>query len=180
GRLDGGGAVNGIVTVNSGAHLAGNLSLPAVLSTGDLNLNNAAIFDDQLNGATAGGVNGYDQINVTRAVSLTTPTLNATLGYVPAVDDKLFIIANDGTDPVSGTFAGLPQGARLALVSSVDSQTYYFTISYTGDSSTNSATGGNDVVLTCNQTDKFTGSGPDLGSKWQVPPLPKKFLLTYL
>jgi hypothetical protein len=47
----------------------------------------------------------------------------------------LTIIANDGTDPVSGTFAGLPQGGMIVHGA------FASTISYTGGD-------GNDVTLT--------------------------------
>jgi hypothetical protein len=181
GRLDGlgvTGTVNGVVNVNASGHLAGN-TVPAVLATGDLNLNNASVYDAQLNGTTAGGASGYDQIKVTGAINLTTPTLNATLGYVPTLGDKLFIIVNKGGNPVTGTFAGLANGATLTLTSSVNSQSYAFTINYTGDSATNSATGGNDVVLICASDNFNRPDSATLGSGWQIPSLPAKFLFTY-
>jgi hypothetical protein len=170
GRLDGGGTISGAVIVNSGGHIGGEAGVPSILSTGNLTLNNGAIYDAQLNGSTAGGVNGYDQINVAGAVNLTTPTsptLNATLGYIPNLGDKLFIIANDGTDPVNGIFAGLPEGAGLSLVSSSDNISYSFVIHYTGDAATQSTTGGNDVVLVCTS------------NAWQIPAAPLQFHYTY-
>ncbi len=59
--------------------------------------------------------------------------LNATGAPFP-LGRTYLIIENDGTDPVVGTFTGLPQGAFL------ESGGQVFTISYTGGT-------GNDVVL---------------------------------
>ncbi len=36
-------------------------------------------------------------------------------GYLPAAGSKFTIIDNDGTDPVIGTFAGLPEGATFTV-----------------------------------------------------------------
>ena len=56
-------------------------------------------------------------------------------GYTPGDHDQLTIINNTGTAAVSGTFAGLPQGATVVVSNEA------FQISYTGGD-------GNDVVLT--------------------------------
>jgi hypothetical protein len=61
-------------------------------------------------------------------------SLNASLGYASSASDQFTIINNDGTDPVSGTFNGLPQGKKLYIRQDL------FQINYTGGS-------GNDVVL---------------------------------
>jgi hypothetical protein len=77
---------------------------------------------------------------VTGGVSLNGATLQGSLlnGFTPAPNDLFFIILNDGTDPVSGQFAE----GNLVFI---DLQA--FAVSYEGDSTTNSVTGGNDVVL---------------------------------
>lgn len=51
------------------------------------------------------------------------------------------IIDNDGTDAVSGTFAGLPEGAPVTSPGTDSGDVQWFTISYAGGT-------GNDVVLT--------------------------------
>jgi hypothetical protein len=61
-------------------------------------------------------------------------TLLGNLGVSPAVGDELVIIANDGSDPVIGTFNGLAEGATLTLAN------HALKISYMGGD-------GNDVVL---------------------------------
>ena len=106
------------------------------INTGNLSLNGYGCF--VLNGAAAGS--GYSQINTTGTVSLgASSTLNVTLSpsYVPAQGQSFVLINNDGVDPVSGTFNGLPEGSVFTLNS-----VYQFQISYVGGS-------GNDVVLTC-------------------------------
>jgi hypothetical protein len=98
----------------------------------------------RLNGPEPG--TGYDQLDVTGAVSLNGATLDASLGFSPAPGDRFVIIKNDGTDPVSGTFAGLPQGASL-WIGGVPFHIYYDG----GD--------GNDVVLVRNVPPAVTVPG---------------------
>jgi hypothetical protein len=61
--------------------------------------------------------------------------LVGTLGFHSDIGKRFTIVDNDGTDPVSGTFNGLPQGTTL-LIGSAN-----FQITYHGGD-------GNDVVLT--------------------------------
>jgi Ca2+-binding RTX toxin-like protein len=61
--------------------------------------------------------------------------LSLLAGFVPAVGTAFTIVDNDGSDAVSGTFAGLAEGAIL------DAGSVLFSISYEGGD-------GNDVVLT--------------------------------
>ncbi len=74
---------------------------------------------------------------MTGTVSLNGATLGANLwnGFTPTVSQTFTIINNDGADAVSGTFAGLAEGATVTLSGVL------FTVSYTGGT-------GNDVVLT--------------------------------
>ena len=62
-------------------------------------------------------------------------------GFIPAHNDRFFIIINDGVDAVSGTFVGFTQGSTLSFGGRD------FMVGYTGDSAGGSFTGGNDVVL---------------------------------
>lgn len=94
----------------------------------------------------------HDQLIVNGAVSLG-GALNVNLinSFVPAAGNTFTIIDNDGTDAVTGTFAGLPEGATFVA----DGKR--FQITYTGGT-------GNDVVLTrhvffvTNANDGGTGS----------------------
>src|SRR5207253_25956 len=78
-----------------------------------------------------------DQISAGGTINLNGATLNvASVGsFVPATGQTFTIIKNTGTTPISGTFAGLPEGAKLSGAGAG------FTISYKGGA-------GNDVVLT--------------------------------
>ncbi len=79
----------------------------------------------------------YSQLNVAGAVNLTGAALALSGSYTPVVGDAFTIVANDASDPVAGTFAGLPEGAIIAdfLGSGLNA-----IITYVGGD-------GNDVVL---------------------------------
>jgi hypothetical protein len=104
------------------------------LAVGPLRLSAASIFEVDLNGTTPG--TGHDRLTVTGPVELLGGTLKLKLGggYAPADGDRLMIIDNDGIDLVTGTFAGLEQGAAFPL----GDRTAY--IDYRGGT-------GNDVVI---------------------------------
>jgi autotransporter-associated beta strand protein len=137
----GGTGTVGALTVDLGGTLApGN-------SPGILNVNGAytqnGTLSLELNGTVAGTLsNQHDQVNVTGSVTLN-GLLAATVGYVPAPNDLLFILLNDdvGSDAVSGTFTGLAQGDTVTL------DGYDWKISYTADSVGGTFLGGNDVAL---------------------------------
>ena len=82
------------------------------------------------------------------------PDLQLALNYVPAFGENLFLINNDAIDAITGTFAplngapaNLTEDAIFSLVSSVDSQSYDFRISYLGEFYADNVNVGNDVVL---------------------------------
>ncbi|HKV98874.1 MAG TPA: hypothetical protein VJN96_03570, partial [Vicinamibacterales bacterium] len=72
-------------------------------------------------------------------------TVQLTGGYVPNLGAQFIMIDNDGTDPVDGTFDGLPEGAFINLGGVV------FRLSYAAGT-------GNDIGLTVVQS----GARPDL------------------
>ncbi len=80
----------------------------------------------------------FTQLKVVGKVDLTGAALALAGGYAPGATDTFTIIDNDGTDPVTGTFAGLAEGATLTFNSVTLVITYHG-----GD--------GNDVVLTSNR-----------------------------
>lgn len=120
--------------------------------TGRMALAPANIFSIDITNATP--ATGYDRVEISNG---STP-----LGCVPggaqlvlrqsapvAIGSTLVIVDNDGTDAVSGTFAGLAQNA---LVSSAGNT---FAISYTGGT-------GNDITLTAVTAPEIgVGFGPD-------------------
>ncbi|MCI0455675.1 MAG: autotransporter-associated beta strand repeat-containing protein [Gemmataceae bacterium] len=114
----------------------------ARLTTGNLALNANTTYVVQIFGTTIGQ---HDNLNVAGTVALGGATLQVTVGFTSAVDNVYTLISNDGTDAVSGTFAGLAQGAILTA-GGIQLQ-----ISYAGGS-------GNDVTLThVNTNSAFAG-----------------------
>ncbi|MCS6850436.1 MAG: autotransporter-associated beta strand repeat-containing protein, partial [Gemmataceae bacterium] len=138
GTLAGTGSVNSPVVANSGGTVAPGVGGPGILNTFTTTFATGSTFNVTLNGTTVGSQ--YDQLNVTGTVTLGNATLTGTLGFSPAVGDTFTIINNDGTDPVNGTFAGLPEGALVTIGNR------RFKISYVGGT-------GNDVVLTARKPD---------------------------
>jgi fibronectin-binding autotransporter adhesin len=86
-----------------------------------------------------GAADGFTQVQVTGTVALNGATLDVTTPVPPAIGSAATIIDNDGTEPVSGTFAGLPEGATFSAGQRL------FRITYAGGT-------GNDVVLTAAAT----------------------------
>jgi outer membrane autotransporter protein len=108
GWLGGTGTV-GPLTLNSGGKVSPGAS-PGILSVGgDANFNAGGTFAVELNGATAG--TGYDRLSVSGNATLGGATLEVTLGYTPVMGTMFTILQAGGT--VSGTFAGLPNGATF-------------------------------------------------------------------
>ena len=141
GTLGGVGTV-GAITVNSGGTLAPGNS-PGILNSGNTTLELGSTLGIEIDGASL--ATGYDQLNVTGTVSLA-GLLSITMGsFTPAVGDLFFILANDGTDDISGVFSN---AAVNGSTYSLDGQD--FMISYFGNNTGGGAgsfTGGNDVVL---------------------------------
>src|SRR5262249_50615366 len=130
GALAGTGTV-GAVQVQSGGLLSPGGS-PGTLNTGNVQWLSGSSFNVELNGT---GPGTFDQVNAVGTVSLGGSTLNVTLGFTPLVGDGFTIINNDDVDAVSGTFAGLAEGATFVISGMT------FQITYHGGD-------GNDVVLT--------------------------------
>ncbi len=134
GTLGGTGTVGAITSTTSGGTVSPGQGGPGILSSGNVNWSSGSPgLLVQLNGTAPG--TGYDQLSVTGTVNLGGATLSGTLGFSPTSGTTFTIINNDGSDAVSGTFAGLPEGSTVVL----SGQT--FQISYVGGT-------GNDVVLT--------------------------------
>jgi autotransporter-associated beta strand protein len=134
--------VNGTATLG-GAGTVGDLDVfgnlrpgngPGMLTSGNFVFHSsAADYFVELNGVTPG--TAYDQLRVLGTAGLGNATLHVSLGFVSSVSNTFTIIDNDGSDAVTNTFNGLPEGAT------VFGNGIPFQISYTGGS-------GNDVVLT--------------------------------
>ena len=143
-----------LVTVNSGGTIGGNGTIwvvavasggtlspgasAGILTAGHFVLGSGTHVAIEIGGTTA-GVGGYDQLHVNDAITLNGATLDASLinGFDPetAGATPLRIIDNLGGYAVTGTFAGLSEGAAFTISG------HRFSISYHGGD-------GNDVVLT--------------------------------
>jgi hypothetical protein len=106
-----------------------------MLNSGDVSLHPGATFRPIITGVDP----DYDTqpLSVTGTVSLggSALALERIFGPLPLPGKIYVIIRNDGTDPVNGTFAGLPAGTSFRMIG------MRWQISYTGGD-------GNDVALT--------------------------------
>src|SRR5262249_7133060 len=105
----------GALTLNGGGNLAAiNASTngPAILTTGNLQLN-GGIVHFIVNGRGAG--TGYSQLPVNGSVNLGAGVaiLQATGTLMPDYGDKVRLIENTGSNPISGFFAGAPEGTVI-------------------------------------------------------------------
>jgi autotransporter-associated beta strand protein len=123
------------ITAQSGSTVSPGLS-PGLLTSGPLSLHPGSRYVAELHGPTAG--TGYDQVRVAGGVELNDAELTLVAGPALSPFGQFMLIDNDGTDPVAGTFAGLPEGGTIVAASE---DGHEFTISYRGGD-------GNDVVLT--------------------------------
>ncbi|MCD2259449.1 BspA family leucine-rich repeat surface protein [Psychroserpens luteolus] len=79
----------------------------------------------------------FDQLNVVGTVTLTDADFAPTGGFSNNSDiEEIIIVNNDGSDAISGTFNGLPEGSQVNLTGTSD----IITISYVGGD-------GNDITL---------------------------------
>ena len=134
GTLGGNGTTGEVTVAANGALAPGDgtgVLHTGILHTGNLTLVADANFFVELAGTA------HDQAAVTGAVNLAGANLAVSLlsGFHPSVGDSFTILANDGSDEIGGTFAGLAQGATFLTGGD------RFQISYTGGD-------GNDIVLT--------------------------------
>ncbi len=147
GALYGTGSVSTITGV-SGRVQPGHKSTPGLLTSNSLILKPTMTFGAIVNGASAGSQ--YSQLKLTGSVTLAGAALDITVDSnflsTGAGPGPLVIIDNDGTDPVSGTFNNLAEGAL------VTSNGVSFRISYVGGT-------GNDVTLTPVATQYYLSEG---------------------
>jgi hypothetical protein len=108
--LGGTGDINGAVNVNNTAHVAPGTST-GILETGSVVFAAGTAFDVEINGTTVG--TQYDQLHSTGTVNLGGATLNLSGAYVPVKNDTFVIVTTDNANSITGTFAGLPQGANI-------------------------------------------------------------------
>ncbi len=164
--VDSGGLLKGVgtvgdLTVNSGGTVSPGHSPGCLTVNGDLNED--GIYQAALGGTTA--CTDYNQLDVTGTVTLedgNTPPDQGTLqvslvnGFTPKAGQTFEIINNEGNQPVSDTFANLPEGSTITV------NGYVFKISYKGGD-------GNDVVLTVASVPAAPNTGFGLtASNWPL------------
>ncbi|MDP4626481.1 MAG: hypothetical protein NWT08_15250 [Akkermansiaceae bacterium] len=139
GATIGGSGSTGALTIESGGfHNPGN-------SPGIMNVNGnyslAGTLVAEITSNTA-GIGGYDQVNVMGDVVISGALDAMFTGGTYTAGDLLFLVTNDGSDAVTGTFTGLAQGAVVTNFGGFD-----WAISYLADSVGITSTGGNDIAL---------------------------------
>ena len=143
GTLGGSGTVGSLI-VQAGATVTPGNSSGVLTVDGDYT--HAGTLALEINGLSAGSL--HDQIIVDRSAGDGSLSLSGNLsvlfggGYVPANGDLIFILLNDGTDAVTGTFSGLAQNDIVTTYGGFD-----WRISYSADASGSSFLGGNDIAL---------------------------------
>lgn len=142
--LAGSGSIAGAVGVAAGGALTPGDGVGRI-STGSLTLAPGSTAGFEIDGTAAG--TQYDQVAVAGTVDVSGAMLTTSFGFASTAGDSFILVDNDGVDPVTGTFAGLAEGATLAS----GGRTYR--IAY-------AAGDGNDVTL----TDVAPALPPDGGS----------------
>lgn len=133
--------VLGAVTIESGGILQpGALAAPGLLSSGNFSLLSGGHLTLEIGGVTGTGTSStlYSELAVSGTVSLSGDAqISLFNGYTPTVGDTFYIILNDSTDAISGTFSNAPGG----IITS-GAVTYQVNYQANGDG------GANDVSLT--------------------------------
>lgn len=148
--LGGSGTIGGAVTVNSGGRIAPGTSPGRLTVTNSVMIADGGSSAFELNGATV--ATQYDQIRMTgvgSTFSLTgTNNLVLSLGFTPATNALFFLVDNQSSNGIGGVFEQL-NGVTTSLgqgdLFTVGVQ--QFKISYVGDVTNGTFTGGNDIVL---------------------------------
>lgn len=143
GTIGGSGTVGSLIVQAGGTVAPGNS--PGVLAV-DGDYSQSGTLALEINGLSAGSL--HDQVVVDRSSGDGTVSISGNLsllfggGYTPTNGDLIFILLNDGSDTVSGTFSGLAQNDIVGSYGGFD-----WRISYTADGSGSSFLGGNDIAL---------------------------------
>ncbi len=130
----GGNGTVGIINCTGGTISPGNGG-SGTLTCSNIVMDAVSTMKIDLNGTVAGA--GLDLLNVfgTNNLGGATLSLNAGPSFSPQADSPLIILANDSSEAITGTFAGLPEGSLISIGA------LKFRISYVGGT-------GNDISLT--------------------------------
>lgn len=161
GTLGGDGSISGAVIIGDTTGSADAILAPGnsieTIDTGDLTFASDGSYSVEVDGTLVTA----DQTNVTGTVTIDAAATLAVSVTGTLVDGQQYtIIANDDVDAVTGTFAGLAEGATVGTFGAID-----LTISYAGGD-------GNDVVLSA-----VTGSSSPYDT-WAAGPFANAFTNT--
>ena len=124
-----GGVLGGVGTVDTVTAVGGTV-VPGNNGVGVLSVSGAVTFQPSatvsilVNGSAAG--TGYAQLQAGGPIALGGSTLSLQFGFTPPVGSSFEILTNTGAAPITGTFAGLDEGAVFTQGS------YRFQITYQG------------------------------------------------
>jgi fibronectin-binding autotransporter adhesin len=134
-----GGTLEGSASTGMITNQGGTLSLSEMQSKGVNTLAGGGTYVCSLTSEVPG--TGFGVIEVTGGINLTGMTLDLSVGYLPMNGSTYTLLDNDGSDPVIGTFNGLPEGAMFIINGRP------FTITY------KAGVGSNNVMI------RFVGTG---------------------
>jgi len=133
GALGGTGAVGNVTVSTPDLNVIAPGASPGILTCSNITLQSSTSVQVEIYGAALGS--DYDQLHVQGTVALNNANLaiNA-IDFAMSGNAQFTLIDNDGSDPINGNFAGLPEGATVNV------GTNQLKITYMGGT-------GNDVVL---------------------------------
>ena len=148
--LGGTGTIARNITVANGGTLAPGASPGNLTIDGNVTLSANSTFSAELNGASPGAsydvltVNGASRVvNINGSNFIGTSTSTSLL-----TSDRLFVmVLSDAGSTLNGTFSGIIQDGFTTIAGVSGGTTWGAQVSYTGNSVTQSLTGGNDIVL---------------------------------
>ena len=138
--ISGSGTVTGKLSLSSDATLSpGGNGVGTLTITNGLTLAAGSHLDLDLNGPAT-----HDAVTVTGGDVSLAASLDATLGYSPAIGDTLYLVRNTGPGTTTGTLSGIGDGGKIDLGGK------WWRVSFTSDSGgagflTNGT--GNDVAI---------------------------------
>ena len=140
GPAGGTGTYSGTLTFNSGSILQPGGGQPGGLNlTSNLVMNSGSTLS--LNFVNGTPVAGFSTVTVSGNITLNNATLTGNTTNYSSDSSLYFILVNNGSNPISGTFNNQQNGSVVALGA------FEANISYFGNFDMNSLTGGNSVVL---------------------------------
>jgi autotransporter-associated beta strand protein len=149
GSTVGGTGTVGSITTTAATLSPGGSSAPGTLTdAGALTLDSGSTYQVRLNSDTV-----FSQTQAAGPINLGGAALSLTLNFTPTTRDTFTIIKNNSGSPVTGTFAGLPEGGI------VTSSGQRYRIDYNSGS-------GHDVVLTRALTETWTGADAATSDNW--------------